>query len=127
MRFKGWVIAVSLLIVVAVGSVSLMHVRHVSDVTLDELDEVRTFVSHGDWERAEARAIALHGDWHRRRTWLQLFISHRDTDAVDMTLVRLIAALNAEDPLGAAREMADADTSLRTLPSREMPAIYNVL
>ncbi|MCL2812257.1 MAG: DUF4363 family protein [Clostridia bacterium] len=127
MRFKGWVISVSLLTVLALGSFSLIHVGHVSEVMLVGLDEVRTFVSHGDWQRAEARANTLHEDWHRRRAWLQLFISHRDTDMVDMTLVRLIATLSIEDPLGAALEIADADTSLRNLPSRETPAIHNVL
>jgi len=127
MRFKGWVIAASLLIVLALGGVSLVHVGHVSEVMLDQLDQVREAVSRSDWQGAVARANTLHDDWHHRRTWLQLFISHRDTDAVDMTLVRLIAALNAQDPIGTAREIADADTSLRNLPSREKPAIYNVL
>jgi len=127
MRFKGWVIAVSLLIVLALGSFSLLHVGHVSEVMLGELEEVRAYVSDGNWASARTRADALHGDWHRRRTWLQLFISHRDTDAVDMTLVRLIATLSIEDPLGTALEIADADTSLRNLPARETPALHNVL
>jgi len=126
-RFKGWVIAVSLLTVLALGSFSLLHVGRVSEIMLGELEEVRALVADGDWAGAQARARAMHGHWHRRRTWLQLFISHRDTDAVDMTLVRLIAALDAEDPLGAALEMADADTSLRNLPVRETPALHNVL
>jgi len=127
MRFKGWVIAVSLLIVLALGSFSLLHVRQVSETMLGELDEVRAFVADGDWQGAEARAEAMHGDWHRRRMWLQMFISHRDTDAVDMTLARLIAALGVEDPLGTAREIADADAALHNLPARETPAIHNIL
>jgi len=127
MRFKGWVIAVSRLLVLALGSFSLIHVRRVSEAMLSALEQVRSAVADGDWSGAEAKAEALHEDWHRRRMWLQLFISHRDTDAVDMTLARLIAALRAEDPVSVAREIADADTGLRNLPARETPAISNVL
>ena len=127
MRFKGRVIAVSLLLVLALGSFSLIHVRRVSEAMLSALEQVRSAVADGDWSGAEAKAEALHEDWHRRRMWLQLFISHRDTDAVDMTLARLIAALRAEDPVSVAREIADADTGLHNLPARETPAISNVL
>lgn len=127
MRFKSWVIAVSLLAVLALGSFSLIYVGRVSETMLGELNEVHASVADGNWANAEKLANAMHENWHRRRMWLQLFISHRDTDAMDMTLVRLIAALRAEDPLGTAREIADADTGVHNLPIRETPTIHNIL
>lgn len=127
MKFKSWVIAVSLAMVLALGGFSLLHVRRVSESMLSMLEQVRIAVASGDWGDAENQANVLHDDWHRRREGLQVFISHRDTDAVDMTLVRLIAAIQAGDSFGVAREIANADTALENLPIRETPYIANIL
>jgi hypothetical protein len=127
MRFKCWVIAVSLAITLAVGGASLVYVRGVSNDMLGALARVRAAVDAGGWSDAAARADAMHRDWLARRDVLQLFLSHRDTDAVEMTLARLIAAVGGADAFGAAREIADADAALRNLPLREKPTLSNVL
>jgi hypothetical protein len=94
---------------------------------LGALEQVRAAVEGGDFQSALQKAETLHADWHRLRIGLQLFLSHRDTDAVDMTLVRLVAAVEKRDTLGIFRELADGDTALHNLPEREAPTVGNVL
>ncbi len=127
MLFKRWMVAISLLLVLVTGFLSLLLTQHATDVLLHELEQVHIAIQSGDWADAAIQAKALLNDWHNRKPSIQIFVSHRDTDLVDLALNRLEAAIRAEDFPSTQREIADTHIALQNLPVRESPSLANVL
>ncbi len=127
MKLKYWVIAVTLLFTLAVGFFAHLHTRDTAEALLDTLERVRFASVDGDQSDASAQADALLRDWHRQQALLQTFLPHRDTDAVELALMRLAAVIGIGDAHGIAREIAEAKNAISNLTARESPSVHNIL
>lgn len=65
-------------------------------------EELRIMAEKSDWSRAKETVTAYISDWEDTASWLQLLINHEDIDDVTLALVRLDAAISAQDQIGRA-------------------------
>ena len=59
--------------------------------------ELRIMAEKADWSRAYETAAAYIEDWEETARWLQTLINHEDIDDVTLALVRLKAAVAAQE------------------------------
>ena len=80
-----------------------------------------------DWGKAQETVTAYMRDWEDTASWLQLLINHEDIDDVTLALVRLNAAIAAEEQAGCFEACAELKENARHIHHRDAFTLGNVL
>ncbi|MDR3051823.1 MAG: DUF4363 family protein [Oscillospiraceae bacterium] len=127
MRQKRWILAGVLLAVLALGSFTMSYAGQVAQGMLTELAHIQQSIESAAWPRAAAQAADAQALWQRKAQGLDLFINHRQTEAVEAALGGVAAGARARDAGAALVKLAEAKAILEHLPRHETPTLGNII
>ena len=90
-------------------------------------EEVQIMADKGEWRRAAETVDAYLGTWEETVPWLQILINHEDIDDVTLSLVRLKAAVAAEEQGSCLEACAELKENARHIHHRDAFTLGNVL
>ncbi len=90
-------------------------------------EELRIMADKGEWKRAEETIEAYLQSWQETVPWLQVLINHEDIDDVTLALVRLQAAILAEDETACFEACAELKENALHIHHRDAFTLGNVL
>ncbi len=90
-------------------------------------EELRIMADKGEWKRAEETIEAYLQSWQETVPWLQVLINHEDIDDVTLALVRLQAAIRAEDETACFEACAELKENALHIHHRDAFTLGNVL
>ncbi len=127
MRTGLMISLVLLVLTVTVGWVEENENRKLSERYVSAAEEVHIMTEKGEWSRARETVDAYLDSWQDTVTWLQMLINHEDIDDVTLSLVRLQAALRAEDEVSSFEACAELKENARHIYHRDDFSLGNVL
>lgn len=88
---------VLLLLTVGGGFLEEAETRILSERYISAAEELRIMSEKQEWSRAKDAINAYIDSWENTVPWLQILINHEDIDDVTLALVRLKAAVAAQE------------------------------
>lgn len=90
-------------------------------------EELRTLADMQDWPRADEVVAAYIEEWQQTVPWLQILINHEDIDDVTLALVKLQAAIRAQEQSACFEACAELKENARHIYHRDAFSLGNVL
>ncbi|MBQ8535875.1 MAG: DUF4363 family protein [Clostridia bacterium] len=97
MKATIWTLVVILVLLSLIGWGGAWLTRNASKSFYQEAEMLEEQLLKGDWAGLKQRMEALEPRWLAARNWLQLWINHKDTDDVTLSLGRLRAGMLLQD------------------------------
>ena len=116
-----------LIVVIGGGMLEEMETEILSTRYVSAAEELRVMAEKSDWGKAQETVTAYMRDWEDTASWLQLLINHEDIDDVTLALVRLNAAIAAEEQAGCFEACAELKENARHIHHRDAFTLGNVL
>ena len=116
-----------LIVVIGGGMLEEMETEILSARYVSAAEELRVMAEKSDWGKAQETVTAYMRDWEDTAAWLQLLINHEDIDDVTLALVRLNAAIAAEEQAGCFEACAELKENARHIHHRDAFTLGNVL
>ena len=116
-----------LIVVIGGGMLEAMETEILSTRYVSAAEELRVMAEKSDWGKAQETVKAYMRDWEDTAAWLQLLINHEDIDDVTLALVRLNAAIAAEEQAGCFEACAELKENARHIHHRDAFTLGNVL
>ncbi len=124
----GLVISLILLaLTIGVGCIEENENRNLSRRYESAAEEMRIMAEKKEWKRAEETVAAYIESWQETVPWLQVLINHEDIDDVTLALVRLQAAVRAEDEAACLEACAELKENALHIHHRDAFTLGNVL
>lgn len=127
MRTSLIISLVLLAVTVAVGFVSAHEASALSQRYISAAEELRILTEKAEWSRAEEVASAYLTSWHEVLSRLQILINHDDIDDVTLSLVKLQAAIRAQDQAACFEACAELKENASHIYHRDAFTLGNVL
>lgn len=116
-----------LMVVIGGGMLEEMETEILAARYVSAAEELRVMAEKSDWGKAKETVTAYMRDWEDTAAWLQLLINHEDIDDVTLALVRLNAAIAAEEQAGCFEACAELKENARHIHHRDAFTLGNVL
>ena len=127
MRTSLFIALVLLALVIGGGVLEEMETEILCERYTSAAEELRVMAEKSDWNRAQETVNAYMTDWEDTASWLQLLINHEDIDDVTLALVRLEAAIAAQEQAGCFEACAELKENARHIHHRDAFTLGNVL
>lgn len=127
MRTSLFIALVLLALVIGGGMLEEKETEILSERYTSAAEELRIMAEKSEWNRAQETVNAYMTDWEDTASWLQLLINHEDIDDVTLALVRLEAAIAAQEQAGCFEACAELKENARHIHHRDAFTLGNVL
>ena len=127
MRTSLFIALVLLVLVIGGGMLEEKETEILRERYTSAAEELRVMAEKSDWNRARETVNAYMTDWEDTASWLQLLINHEDIDDVTLALVRLEAAIAAQEQAGCFEACAELKENARHIHHRDAFTLGNVL
>ena len=97
MRTSVWVAIALLVIVIAFGVWSAGVMDRLSSRYISAAEELLVLAQDEQWQRAHEVTVAYRESWSDTMAWLRTMVVHEDMDAVELSLKRIQAGIEAQD------------------------------
>lgn len=127
MRTSLFIALVLLALVIGGGMLEEKETEILSERYTSAAEELRVMAEKSEWNRAQETVNAYMTAWEDTASWLQLLINHEDIDDVTLALVRLDAAIAAQEQAGCFEACAELKENARHIHHRDAFTLGNVL
>ena len=127
MRTSLFIALVLLVLVIGGGMLEEKETEILRERYTSAAEELRVMAEKSEWNRAQETVNAYMTDWEDTASWLQLLINHEDIDDVTLALVRLEAAIAAQEQAGCFEACAELKENARHIHHRDAFTLGNVL
>lgn len=127
MRTGLMISLILLALTIAVGAVEENENRRLSQKYVSAAEEMQIMAEKEEWSRAGETVGAYLQTWQETVPWLQVLINHEDIDDVTLALVRLQAAVRAQDKTASFEACAELKENARHIHHRDAFTLGNVL
>lgn len=86
MKYKVASIAITLPIIILVGSLFMMHTHNISATSIQTVQQMEAYVRERQWDNAQQVLTSISNEWETNKPMLQLWVVHADTDAVSSSI-----------------------------------------
>jgi hypothetical protein len=119
--------AVSFLLIIAIGCGSSYAINSFCSSMLDSLDETRNSILDNDWETAQKQAESIKNSLSSSRTWITILINQRMLNDIEIIVERLYVSVEFEDQLMSMAELVSLKSYLEEVRSDTFITITNLL
>ena len=114
------------LVVILSGFLIKSYLDSSTERLLKQIISIETFISNGEWEKANDAALKLNTDWEDTENIWTIFTNHHEIDNISITLKNTIEYIKLKDTTDSIAYLSSLKHYISHIPEMERIAIKNI-